>query len=63
MKNVIVLLPKKVGIEGLEGQTRGICLQRLMAKRCCGRLTMLLGIEMENVQRDRKFWIGVGTFS
>ena len=47
LRNLIVQIPKKM--DRLEGQTRGICVQSVLAKWYCGCLTILLHIEMRSV--------------
>ena len=42
LRNIIVLTPKKKVIEKLEGDTRGICVQSVLAKWYCGCLTYSL---------------------
>ena len=45
--------PKKA-MERPERQTGGICEQSVLAKRCCGCLTILMEIEMMNIGRKNK---------
>ena len=59
-----MLIPKKKVIDRLDGQTRGICVQSVLAKWYCGCLAILLEMELRNVEkRDKKlgrsayFWI------
>ena len=54
--NIIVLIPKKKIINKLEGQTRGICVQSVLAKWYCGCLTILLEMELRQVERKKKNW-------
>ena len=50
-----MLIPKKKVIDRLEGQTRGICVQSVLAKWYCACLTILLEMELRNVEkRDKK---------
>ena len=60
--NIIVLIPKTKVIDRLEGQTRGICVQSVLAKWYCGCLTILLQIEMRSVERRDKSWANIHTF-
>ena len=46
LRNIIVLIPKKKVIDRPDGQTRGICVQSVLAKWYCGCLTILMEIEM-----------------
>ena len=62
LRNIIVLIPKKKVIEKLEGQTRGICVQSVLAKWYCGCLTILMEMEMKNVGRRDKVWENLHTF-
>ena len=57
-----MLIPKKMVIHRLEGQTRWICVQCVLAKWCCGCLTTLLEIEMREIERKDRSWEGVHTF-
>ena len=54
LRSIIVLIPKKNVIERLEDQTRGICVQSVLA--------MLMEMEMMNVGRRDKEWENVHTF-
>ena len=62
LKNVVVLLPKKVGIERMEGQTRGLCVQSVVAKWCCGYIDHFVGHPDEDFSKGRKsyFWVRRG---
>ena len=51
LRNIIILIPKKKTIDRLEGQTRGICAQSVLAKWHCGCLTILLEMELRNVEK------------
>ena len=62
LRNIIVLIPKKKVIDKLEGQTRGICVQSVLAKWYCGCLTILLEMELRNVEKRDKRWDEVHTF-
>ena len=62
LRNIVVFIPKEKMIEKLEGQTRGICVQSVLAKWYCGCLTILLEIEMREIERKDKSWEGVHTF-
>ena len=61
LRNIIVLIPKKKMIDRLEGQTRGICVQSVLAKWYCGCLTILLEMESRNVAKQHKSWGGIHT--
>ena len=56
MRSIIVLVPKKKVIDRLEGQTRCICVQSVLAKWYCGCLTILLEMELRNVGKKDKSW-------
>ena len=66
LRNIIILIPKKTTIDRLEGQTRGICAQSVLAKWYCGCLTILLEMELRNVEkrdelgRHPYFWLRRG---
>ena len=62
LRNIIVLIAKKKVIEMLEGQTRSICVQSVLAKWYCGCLTILMGMEMKNVGRRDKVWENLDIF-
>ena len=62
LRNIIVVIPKKKGTERLEEQTRGICVQSVLAKWNCGCLTVLLEIEMRSSGQKDKGWECVHTF-
>ena len=62
LRNIIVLIPKKNVVDRLEGQTRGICVQSALAKCYCGCLTILLEMELRNVERRDKSWSCIHTF-
>ena len=53
---------KKRAIERLEEQTRGICVQSVLAKWYCGCLTILHEMELKNVEKRDKSWEEVHTF-
>ena len=61
LRNIIVLILKNV-IERLEGQTRGICVQCVLAKWYCGCLTILLEMELRTVGDKHKSWDEIHTF-
>ena len=63
MRNIFVLIPKKKVIDRLEGQTRGICVQSVLAKWYCGCLTILLEMELRNVGKGTKSWDEIHTFA
>ena len=50
----IVLLPKKRIIDRLERETRGICIQSVLAKWYCGCLTILLKMELSQGEKKNK---------
>ena len=54
LRNIIVLIPKKKMIERLEGHTRGICVQSVLAKWYCGCPSILMEMEMRNIGRRNK---------
>ena len=54
LRNLIVLIPKNKVIDKLEGQTRGICVQNVLAKWYCGCLTILLEMEMRRIGKREK---------
>ena len=62
LRNIIVLIPEKKVIERLEGQTRGICVQSVLAKWYCGCLPILMEMEMKNVGRRDNGWENLHTF-
>ena len=62
LRNIIVLIPKKKVIDRLEGQTRGICVESVLAKWYCGCLTIKLEMEIRNVERRDKSWVCINTF-
>ena len=49
-----MLIPKKKVIKKLEGQTRAICVQSVLAKWYCGCLTSLLEMELRKVEKRDK---------
>ena len=53
---------KKKVIDRLEGQTRGICVQSVLAKWYCGCLTILLEMELRNVEKRDKSCGDIHTF-
>ena len=61
LRNIIVLIPKKM-IVRLEGQTRCMCVQSVLAKWYCGSLTILMELEMRNVGRKNRCWENIHTF-
>ena len=63
LRNIVVLIPqtKKV-IDGLEKQTRGICVQSVLDKWYCGCLTILLEKDLRNVEKRDKSWCDIHTF-
>ena len=56
LKNIIVLFPKIKVIDSLVGQTRGICVQSVLAKWYCGCVTILLEMEIMNMEKRDKSW-------
>ena len=62
LRNIIVLFPEKEVIDRLEGQTRGNCVQSVLAKWYCGCLTILLEMELRNVEKRDKSWGDIHTF-
>ena len=62
LRNIIVLIPKEKVIDKLEGQTRRICVQSVLAKWYCGCLTILLEMELRNVEKRDTSWDEVHTF-
>ena len=54
LRNVTHLIPKKKVIEKLEGQTRGIRVQSVLAKCYCGCLIFLMEMEMKNLRKREK---------
>ena len=62
LRNSIVLTPKKKVIDRLEGQTRGICVQSVLAKWYCGCLAILLEMELRNVGEEDKSWDEIHIF-
>ena len=62
LRNIIVLIPKIKTIDRFEGQTRGICVQSVLAKWYCGCLTILLEMELRNVEKRDKRWGDIHTF-
>ena len=62
LRNIIVLIPKKKVIDRLEGQTRGIFVQSVLAKCYCGCLTILLEMEWRNAEKRDKSWEEAHTF-
>ena len=59
--NIIVRIPKKKVIDKLEGQTRSICVQSVLAKWYCGCFAILLEMELRNVEKRDKTWDEVHT--
>ena len=62
LRNIIVFIPKKKVIDKLEGQTRGICVQSVLAKWYCVCLTFLFDMDLRNVDKRDKKWDEVHTF-
>ena len=50
------------GTEKSEGRSRGICIQRVLAKWYCGCSTILLDIELRNVQKAHGSWRRIHIF-
>ena len=46
-----MLLPQRKTIKQEEGQSRGICIQSVLAKWCCRWLTILMEMELRNVDK------------
>ena len=46
-----MLLPQRKTIKQEEGQSRGICIQSVLAKWCCRWLTILMDMELRNVDK------------
>ena len=57
-----MLVPKKKVIDRLEGQTRRICVQSVLVKWYCGRLTILLKMKFRNMEKRDTSWDEVHTF-
>ena len=62
LRNIIVLIRKKQAIDRLEGQSRGICVQSVLAKWYCGCLTISLEMELRNVEKKHNGWDEIQTF-
>ena len=63
LRNIVVLIRKKKVIDRLEGQTREICVQSVLAKWCCGCLTIFLEMEIRNVEKRDKSCGGIHIFA
>ena len=61
-RDVIVLRPKKNGIDRHEAHTRGICVQSVLAEWCCGCLTKSMEMELKNIVWGNKSWEDIHTF-
>ena len=62
LRNTIVLIPKKKTMTRLEGHTRGICVQSVLAKWYCGYLCILLEMELREVVKGDKTWEDIHIF-
>ena len=54
LRNTIVLIPEKKTMNRLEGQTRGICVQSVLAKWYCGCPSILLEMELREVEKETR---------
>ena len=61
LRNIIVLIPKKRTMNRFGWQTRGICVQSVVAKWYCGCLSILLEIELREVCKRDKSWENIHT--
>ena len=62
LTNCIVLIPKKKVIDKLEEQTRGMCVQSVLAEWYCGCLTILMQMDIRSIGRRDKGWECTHTF-
>ena len=62
LRNIIALIPRKKVIDKQEGQTRGICVQSVLAKWYCGCLTILLEMELGEVVKRDLSWENIHIF-